>query len=70
MSIMAKKTTPSARSGEPINCWVRTEIMESMRAFLASTRPRVSKTAAVEEALIAFLEARGFAPVLPKEEVD
>lgn len=55
-----KPRNPARRAGEPINVWVRQEIMAALRSYLAASKPRVSKTAAVEEALEAFLSERGF----------
>jgi hypothetical protein len=50
------------RSGENLNVWVQSQIARRLRAYLASTDPRVSKTSAVESALISFLEDKGFWP--------
>lgn len=53
---------PPNRSGEPLNVWLPTELMDAIRAYLASTSPRVSKTAAVEIAMQDFLRGKGFWP--------
>ena len=73
MPTMAKKKTPSpeatktpapksARTGVPINVWVDEEVSAAMDAYLASTDPVVSKTAAVDSALKQFLREKGFWP--------
>ena len=62
-----KKPRPApTRSGEPVNVWVSVELMNTLREYLAATRPKVTKTAAVEEALEAFLASKGFS--VPKQE--
>lgn len=40
-----------SRSGEPINVWVRSELMAGLRQLIDHVRPRTTKTALVEEAL-------------------
>jgi hypothetical protein len=70
MSVMAKRrqsepadgNSGRIRVGENLNVWVREEIVEALRAYLASVRPRTTKTASVEVALEEFLRARGFWP--------
>jgi hypothetical protein len=57
----------AVRAGIPVNVWVDTEINTSLTAYLASEEPQVSKTAAVESALRAFLQGKGFWPP-PAEE--
>jgi hypothetical protein len=63
------------RTGSPINVWVDDRIQDQLRVYLDRTKPRVSKTAAVEEALIRFLTAEGLwpppdPPAEPEEEAD
>jgi hypothetical protein len=62
---------PKRRPGEPdhtrpgranLNVFIRPGTGQAIRAYLASTDPRVSKTSAVESALISFLEDKGFWP--------
>lgn len=67
MPAMAKRKqgasrNPPNRSGEPLNVWLPAELLEALRAYLASTAPRVSKTAAVEMAMQDFLRTKGFWP--------
>lgn len=54
--------TPN-RSGENLNVWIRADLVEALRRWLETTRPRVTKTAAVEEALEVFLSQRGCWPI-------
>lgn len=52
---MPSMTTPRKRTGENLNVWIRSTLVEQIRAFIDTTRPRTTKTAIVEEALEAFL---------------
>lgn len=59
------------RSGENLNVWVRSELFAALLGWLETTKPRVSKTAAVEEAIEAFLAERGhWPPSLPEAKSD
>jgi hypothetical protein len=67
MQSMAKKQPPDTppddsptriRSGENLNVWIRDDIYEALRRYLEGTTPRVTKTAAVEAALMEFLVTR------------
>jgi hypothetical protein len=60
-AIMAKKKRPK-RTGVNLNVYVQGNIVTALQGYLASTQPRVSKTAAVEAALIQFLKAQGHWP--------
>lgn len=55
------------RNTVPLNSIVPRRITASLRQYLASTKPRVTKTAAVEQALEAFLAEKGF-PVAADDE--
>lgn len=50
------------RSGVPIHAYVDPAIVAQLDVYLDGTRPKVSKTAAIEDALIAFLEGKGHWP--------
>lgn len=58
----------SQRSGEPLNVWIRSELMEALRVLVGRTRPRTTKTALVEEALEALLSQHGLWPPPPAGE--
>jgi hypothetical protein len=55
MQSMAKRV----RSGENLNVWIRSELVEAVRQYVRATSPRTSKTAVVELALEEFLAKRG-----------
>ncbi len=48
-----------SRTGENLNVWVRADLVKALRRWLGKVRPRVTKTAAIEEALEAFLREKG-----------
>ena len=50
------------RTGVPFYVNIEPAIDEAMARYLDSTEPRVSKTAAAESALKAFLRSKGFWP--------
>lgn len=50
------------RKGEPLHVWISPAISQAIDAYLEGTAPRVSKTAAVEEALRRFLQSVGHWP--------
>lgn len=51
-----------SRSGENLNIWVSPGLAEALKAYMDSVRPRTTKTAVVEEALEALLQAKGYWP--------
>ena len=61
---------PPNRTGEPLNVWLRSELMAVLRDVLANTTPRTSKTALVELALEDLFRKLGYLPrpSEPKEE--
>jgi hypothetical protein len=64
----AQPATPPAdppktqRSGRALGLYISDQLADALDAYIASTRPRVSKTSALEVALEEFLRARGFLP--------
>lgn len=62
---MSKKKRPDdtgQRLGVMLGLRIDPAISEALESYLANTVPRVSKTAAVEAALIEFLRAHGHWP--------
>jgi hypothetical protein len=72
MPVMAKRRKPKeasasapnrpTRSGVAINAWIDEQIAAALDDYVASTDPRVSKTAAIEAALRDFLRKQGMWP--------
>jgi hypothetical protein len=55
----------TGRTGVPLHAYIDATLSRALEAYLAGTEPKVSRTAAVESALRAWLKERGFWP--PKE---
>lgn len=53
------------RKGEPLHVWINPALSRALDDYLEATAPKVSKTAAVEEALRQFLAAAGRWPPKP-----
>jgi hypothetical protein len=53
---------PASRSGVPLYVWIDEALAEAFQRYLDATRPRASKTAAVELALQNLLRESGFWP--------
>ncbi len=67
MPVMAKRGRPpkkegGSRNGAPLNVWIRVGIIRQLEAYLASLRPKPTKTEVVEVALEDFLKSHGFWP--------
>lgn len=66
MAVMAKKKPGASkrpnREGVPVNFWLDEALAAAFGAYVESTSPRVSKTAAHEAAIREFLERKGFWP--------
>jgi hypothetical protein len=50
------------RSGENLNVWIRSDLVEALRTYIEATEPRTTKTAVVETSLIRFLKEKGHWP--------
>lgn len=50
----------SNRKGVPLNVYIRKRYERAIRAFLAQSKPRPTKTSVVETALDEFFTSRGF----------
>lgn len=64
-----KKPRRPIRKGDPLHVWINPALARALDDYLEGTAPRVSKTAAVEEALRQFLVSVGRwpPPEKPKE---
>lgn len=59
MAVMAKPKQ-RVRTGENLNVWIRSDIVEALRAYVDTIEPRTTKTAVVETALIRYLKEAGY----------
>jgi hypothetical protein len=64
MTTPRKKPEPEKRqrTGQSLSLWINDQLADAFKAYLDSTRPRVSKTSALEQALEDFLRSKGFWP--------
>jgi len=68
MADMAKRKhnvsnqTKQTRTGTPHTVYLSDELSEALDRFLASERPKPTKTAVFETAIEMFLQARGYLP--------
>lgn len=60
------KRPPANRTGIPLYVYVSSQLDTALDHYCENAKPRVSKTAAVEEALLQFLTARGCWPPSPQ----
>ena len=56
------KRKPPQRTGTPLFAYITPELEQALQKYLDETSPRVSKTAAIEAAVIEFLKLRGYWP--------
>lgn len=58
----ATPKTPPNRSGVPLYVYIPDDMGAALQKYLDESLPRVSKTSAVEAAMAAFLEEKGYWP--------
>ncbi len=62
MLVMAKPKK-RVRTSENLNVWIRSDLVEAIRAYIETIEVRTTKTAVVEAALIRFLKDEGHWPL-------